>query len=193
MPQWGHYACVIGDDGHVQNRAEVHCDNDEEAKRCAELVDGYAIELWQEARKARRFSLRDCRRSSLRYTEPKSRHVRRRYLCSQCDKINATIARLRHLAGRITDQQTLDGIDRLTAEMETSKAPYTKNEPPSRSLGGRSTPNELIEVFRKVDPTIADNFNALVTVRDHRRAASSASSRLSSVILAASSLPGMSA
>lgn len=45
-PAWGYSAYVIGDDGHVQNRVEVHCDDDEEAKRCAEqLVDGHAIEM----------------------------------------------------------------------------------------------------------------------------------------------------
>jgi len=43
---------VIGDDGHVQNRISILCDNDEEAVRRAEqLVDGQAIELWQEARR----------------------------------------------------------------------------------------------------------------------------------------------
>jgi hypothetical protein len=48
---WGYYAYVISDDGHVQNRIEVLCDNDEEARRCAEqLVDGHTLELWQEAR-----------------------------------------------------------------------------------------------------------------------------------------------
>lgn len=53
---WGYYAYVIGDDGHVRNRIEVLCDNDDEAKRCAErLVDGYAIELWQEARRIATF------------------------------------------------------------------------------------------------------------------------------------------
>jgi hypothetical protein len=34
----------------------IDCDNDEEAKRLAEqLVDGHAIELWQEARMVARF------------------------------------------------------------------------------------------------------------------------------------------
>ena len=48
---WGYYAYVIGDDGHIRDRIEVHCSNDDEAKRSAEqLVDGHAIELWQEAR-----------------------------------------------------------------------------------------------------------------------------------------------
>jgi hypothetical protein len=55
MP-WGYYAYVIGDDGHIRNRIEVRCGNDDEAKRCAEqLVDGYAIELWQETRKVATF------------------------------------------------------------------------------------------------------------------------------------------
>ncbi len=48
---WGYYAYVIGDDGHIQNRIEVRCGTDDEAKRCAEqLLDGHAIELWQETR-----------------------------------------------------------------------------------------------------------------------------------------------
>jgi hypothetical protein len=47
----GYYAFVIGEDGHVTKRIEINCENDEEAKRCArQLVDGHAIELWQEAR-----------------------------------------------------------------------------------------------------------------------------------------------
>lgn len=33
------------------DRVEIICENDEKAKRCArQLVDGYAIELWQAAR-----------------------------------------------------------------------------------------------------------------------------------------------
>jgi hypothetical protein len=48
---YGYYAYIIGDDGHIQNRVDVLCNSDEEAKRCAEqLLDGHAIELWQEAR-----------------------------------------------------------------------------------------------------------------------------------------------
>ena len=51
----GYYAYVIGDDGHITNRIEIICEDDEEAKRCAtQLVDGHAIELWQEARRITR-------------------------------------------------------------------------------------------------------------------------------------------
>ena len=47
----GYYAFAIGEDGHVTKRIEIICENDEEAKRRArQLVDGHAIELWQEAR-----------------------------------------------------------------------------------------------------------------------------------------------
>lgn len=50
MPR-GYYAYVIGDGGHISNRIEVLCETDDEAIRCAErLVDGHAIELWQETR-----------------------------------------------------------------------------------------------------------------------------------------------
>jgi hypothetical protein len=46
----------MGDDGHVRNRIDVVCDYDEEAKRCAQqLLDGQAIELWQEARRVATF------------------------------------------------------------------------------------------------------------------------------------------
>ena len=52
----GYYAYIIGDDGHITNRVQIICDDDEEAKRCAErLVDGHAVELWQQARKIERF------------------------------------------------------------------------------------------------------------------------------------------
>jgi len=48
----GYYAYVIGEGGHITNRVEVICDDDEEAKRCArQMVDGHAIELWQGPRK----------------------------------------------------------------------------------------------------------------------------------------------
>ena len=48
---WGYYAYVIDVDGHIRNRIEVRCGDDEGAIRCAkQLVDGYAIELWQAAR-----------------------------------------------------------------------------------------------------------------------------------------------
>jgi hypothetical protein len=57
---WGYYAYVIGDDGHIVNRIDVLCDNDEEAIRCAErLVDGLAIELWQEKRRIAVFQPKD--------------------------------------------------------------------------------------------------------------------------------------
>jgi len=47
----GYYAFVIGEDGHITNRVEIICEDDNEAKHCArQLVDGHAIELWQEKR-----------------------------------------------------------------------------------------------------------------------------------------------
>ena len=47
----GYYAFVIGEDGHVTKRIEIICENDEQARCYArQLVDGHAIELWQEAR-----------------------------------------------------------------------------------------------------------------------------------------------
>jgi len=47
----GYYAYIIGDDGHITGRVQVICDDDAEAKRLAkQLVDGHAVELWQEGR-----------------------------------------------------------------------------------------------------------------------------------------------
>ncbi|MET4631485.1 hypothetical protein ABIB83_008549 [Bradyrhizobium sp. I1.8.5] len=55
MP-WGYYAYVIDDNGHVANRIEINC-GDDEAIRCAKrLVDGQAIELWQETRQVATFT-----------------------------------------------------------------------------------------------------------------------------------------
>ena len=34
----GYYAYIIGDDGHIENRVEIMCDDDEEAKRCAKWL-----------------------------------------------------------------------------------------------------------------------------------------------------------
>ncbi|WP_426527415.1 hypothetical protein [Bradyrhizobium sp. McL0615] len=52
----GYYAYIIGDDGHITGRVQVICDDDTEAKRLAkQLVDGHAVELWQEARMLERF------------------------------------------------------------------------------------------------------------------------------------------
>ena len=52
----GYYAYIIGDDGHIRNRVEIICDDDEDAKRCAKrLVDGHDVELWLEARKVATF------------------------------------------------------------------------------------------------------------------------------------------
>ena len=48
----GYYAYFTGDDGHITNRVTILAVNDEEAKRLAkQLVDGHAVELWQEERK----------------------------------------------------------------------------------------------------------------------------------------------
>jgi hypothetical protein len=47
----GYFAYLIGDDGHIRNRVEIACDDEGEARRCAKmLLDGHAVELWQESR-----------------------------------------------------------------------------------------------------------------------------------------------
>ena len=48
----GYRAFLLGPDGHVFGRFDIHCDTEEEAKQRAQtLVDGHDVELWQEARK----------------------------------------------------------------------------------------------------------------------------------------------
>jgi hypothetical protein len=52
----GYYAYIIADDGHIKDRLVIVCDDEKEAKhRAKQLVDGHAVELWQEARKVERF------------------------------------------------------------------------------------------------------------------------------------------
>jgi hypothetical protein len=47
----GYRAYIIGRDGHIQDRIDLFCDSDDEAKqRAKQLVDGYAVELWDEGR-----------------------------------------------------------------------------------------------------------------------------------------------
>ncbi len=47
----GYYAYVIGKDGHIMDRIALLCESDDDAKERAEqLVNGHAVELWQEAR-----------------------------------------------------------------------------------------------------------------------------------------------
>jgi hypothetical protein len=43
-------------------------------------------------------------------------------MCGQCDQIDIKIKRLQVIARRILDQQTLDGIAELIAELEAEKA-----------------------------------------------------------------------
>jgi hypothetical protein len=48
----GYRVYIIGPDGHIQNRIDLFCENDDDAKeRAKQLVDGHAVELWDEARK----------------------------------------------------------------------------------------------------------------------------------------------
>jgi hypothetical protein len=43
-------------------------------------------------------------------------------MCDNCDEIDVKILHLRDVARRIIDQQTLDGIDKLIAELDAQKA-----------------------------------------------------------------------
>jgi hypothetical protein len=41
-------AYIIGPDGHILSRIDLHCADEREAKECAvRLVDGQNLELWQ--------------------------------------------------------------------------------------------------------------------------------------------------
>jgi hypothetical protein len=123
MPPWGYYAYAIGEDGHIQNHVEVHCDNDEEARGAPNNCwTGTRSSYGKTRARLGRFSLKDSRLSSPRCTEPKAQHIRRLCMCSQCRQIDAKIERLRYLAGRILDQQTIEGITQLITELETQKA-----------------------------------------------------------------------
>jgi len=43
-------------------------------------------------------------------------------MCEKCIEIDRRIERLKFIATRITDQQTLDGAAKLVAELEAQKA-----------------------------------------------------------------------
>jgi len=57
----GYYAYIIGTDGHIENRVEIVCKDDQEAKRLAKQVAfvGRTVELWQQARKIAEIKPRD--------------------------------------------------------------------------------------------------------------------------------------
>jgi hypothetical protein len=53
----GYYAYIVDSDGHIKNRVDIKCDDDEEARRLAEQVadvEGRAVELWHLASKIAR-------------------------------------------------------------------------------------------------------------------------------------------
>jgi hypothetical protein len=44
----GYRAYLLGKDGHVQKRVDLHCQDEAEAVRQAkQLVDGHDVELWR--------------------------------------------------------------------------------------------------------------------------------------------------
>jgi hypothetical protein len=52
-------AYVVGPDGHILNRIDLLCANDDEAKECAaRLIDGEHMELWQRDRRIAKFRRR---------------------------------------------------------------------------------------------------------------------------------------
>ena len=53
----GYRAYIIGDDGHVQNRVDLNCGDEAEARRLAQqLVDDHDVELWNLGLKIETFS-----------------------------------------------------------------------------------------------------------------------------------------
>ena len=49
-------AYVLGEDGHITNRVDIRCSDENEARRLAKVaVDGHAVELWQHDRFIERF------------------------------------------------------------------------------------------------------------------------------------------
>jgi hypothetical protein len=52
----GYRAYIMGPDGHIRDLVIIHAETEDDAKKQAEqLVDGHAIELWDEARRIVRF------------------------------------------------------------------------------------------------------------------------------------------
>lgn len=49
VAQMTHYrAYIIGSDGHIERAVDLHCNDDDDAKkRARQLVDGHDIELWR--------------------------------------------------------------------------------------------------------------------------------------------------
>ena len=48
----GYRAYIIGRNGHIMDRVDMHCENDEAAKeRAKQLVEQHAVELWDGARR----------------------------------------------------------------------------------------------------------------------------------------------
>jgi hypothetical protein len=49
-------AFIIGPDGHVSDRIDLYCKNEDDARKRAKLlVDGHAVELWELDRLIERF------------------------------------------------------------------------------------------------------------------------------------------
>lgn len=53
-------AYIMGADGHILNRIDLLCaDDDDATEQAKQLVDGHDVELWQFARKIAEFKVRD--------------------------------------------------------------------------------------------------------------------------------------
>jgi hypothetical protein len=53
-------AYIVGADGHIVDRVEFWCSDDDAAKaEAAQLVDGHDVELWQQGRKVADFKHKD--------------------------------------------------------------------------------------------------------------------------------------
>jgi hypothetical protein len=50
-------AYILGQDGHIQKRIDLFCEDDDAAKERVEaLVDGHDVELWQSSRRIATFT-----------------------------------------------------------------------------------------------------------------------------------------
>ena len=48
----GYRVYVVGRNGHIMNRVDLHCENDDDAKaRARQLVEQHTIELWDGGRR----------------------------------------------------------------------------------------------------------------------------------------------
>jgi hypothetical protein len=58
-------------------------------------------------------------------------------MCEKCVELDSKIEHYQHMASRITDQATLDGIQQLIERMQAQKAAFTPNKSSKAASVGR--------------------------------------------------------